>query len=257
MVLGLTYLKGLGTVNKVNVNPPTMGTNAVQRTQEALHSTILLPPWITKEIKAADASSFSKLFLLVCEKAHDQDCLVDAKQDGDNVIPSTTHCKDVLHILQLLWYWNYAANLPQQSVTCNLACHPAQSVETHTWCRDIHSWFICPHQGTSNITHPLAIDTTSLSHLIDNLNAMCTGSLLSSASLKKGTATLSPKTKVMMYNALSVDGLTPQPDLPTSLQNFLNPVTTVNLLEHLQDQLQQKNCICRITPGTSAENTHG
>eukprot|EP00957_Ditylum_brightwellii_P015105 1139243-Ditylum_brightwellii.AAC.1 len=101
---GLVYLKDLDTVDKANANPPTTGPNTVPRTEEALHSIILLPLWIIKVIEEAEASSFVKLFLLVCEKAHDQDSLVDAENDNKNAIPSTKHCKDVLHILQSLWY---------------------------------------------------------------------------------------------------------------------------------------------------------
>eukprot|EP00957_Ditylum_brightwellii_P202490 15330428-Ditylum_brightwellii.AAC.1 len=49
---GLAYLKDLDTLDKANANPLTTGPNAVQRTEELLHSTILLSPWITKEIDA-------------------------------------------------------------------------------------------------------------------------------------------------------------------------------------------------------------
>eukprot|EP00957_Ditylum_brightwellii_P177428 13514778-Ditylum_brightwellii.AAC.1 len=61
----------------------------------------------------------------------------------------------------------------------------------------------------------------------------CVSSLLSSASPKKGATNFLPKTKVMMCNSLSVDGLAPQPDLPTTLQNFLDQATTPNALECL------------------------
>eukprot|EP00957_Ditylum_brightwellii_P208332 15356886-Ditylum_brightwellii.AAC.2 len=94
--------------------------------------------------------------------------------------------------------------------------------------------------------HPLAIDMKILSHFIDNLNATCTSSLLSSSSVKKGTAKLLPKTKAMLCNAASVDGMNLQPDLPTSLQSFLGQSTIANVLEHICDQLLQRNCICGI-----------
>eukprot|EP00957_Ditylum_brightwellii_P207924 15355130-Ditylum_brightwellii.AAC.1 len=55
----------------------------------------------------------------------------------------------------------------------------------------------------------------------------------------------------MMCNTASMDGVTPMPDLPTMLQTFLDQATTANALEHLRDQLQQRNCICRIAPGAS------
>eukprot|EP00957_Ditylum_brightwellii_P181307 13811688-Ditylum_brightwellii.AAC.1 len=55
----------------------------------------------------------------------------------------------------------------------------------------------------------------------------------------------------MACNTSSVDGQTPQPDLPISLKKILNQATTANLLEHLRDQLQQRNCICGVAPGAS------
>eukprot|EP00957_Ditylum_brightwellii_P172364 13121628-Ditylum_brightwellii.AAC.1 len=48
-----------------------------------------------------------------------------------------------------------------------------------------------------------------------------------------------------------MDGVTPMPDLPTTLQTFLDQATTANALEHLRNQLQQRNCICGIAPGAS------
>eukprot|EP00957_Ditylum_brightwellii_P130082 9921823-Ditylum_brightwellii.AAC.1 len=83
--------------------------------------------------------TLSKIFLLICKKVHNQDCLVDAELDDNAAMPSITCREDVLHILQSLWYWNYAMKLPTNSVMCKAACHPAQSVEAHTWCQDIHS----------------------------------------------------------------------------------------------------------------------
>eukprot|EP00957_Ditylum_brightwellii_P015801 1190048-Ditylum_brightwellii.AAC.1 len=91
-VLGLAYLQDLDTANKINADPSTTGPNTIPRTEEVLHSTILLPPWITKAIDKAEASSFVEIFLVVHEKAHDQDCLVDANNNDDNAPPSTTHC---------------------------------------------------------------------------------------------------------------------------------------------------------------------
>eukprot|EP00957_Ditylum_brightwellii_P061101 4636490-Ditylum_brightwellii.AAC.1 len=72
-VPGLAYLQDLDTEDKVNTNPPTTGPNAVPQTEEALHSTILLPPWLTKEIEAAEVTSFIDLFLFIHKKAHGQD----------------------------------------------------------------------------------------------------------------------------------------------------------------------------------------
>eukprot|EP00957_Ditylum_brightwellii_P204513 15339619-Ditylum_brightwellii.AAC.1 len=42
-VLGLAYLQDLDTTDKINASPPTTGPNAIPRTEEVLHSTILLP----------------------------------------------------------------------------------------------------------------------------------------------------------------------------------------------------------------------
>eukprot|EP00957_Ditylum_brightwellii_P159778 12161750-Ditylum_brightwellii.AAC.1 len=81
-VPGLAYLKDLDAADKINVNPPTTRTNGVPRTEEVLHSTIILPTWITKAIEEAEVSSFIELFLMVCKKAHDQDRQVDV--DNDN-----------------------------------------------------------------------------------------------------------------------------------------------------------------------------
>eukprot|EP00957_Ditylum_brightwellii_P002205 169629-Ditylum_brightwellii.AAC.1 len=138
-VPGLAYLQDLDTAEKINADPPTTDPNAIPRTEEVLYSTILLPPWITKAIDKADASSFIEIYLVVCKKAHDQDCLVDVSTNDDNAPPSTIHHEDMLHILPPLWYWNWAVNQPQGSVTCNSACHPAQSAEACAWCKDIHS----------------------------------------------------------------------------------------------------------------------
>eukprot|EP00957_Ditylum_brightwellii_P133992 10216753-Ditylum_brightwellii.AAC.1 len=55
----------------------------------------------------------------------------------------------------------------------------------------------------------------------------------------------------MMCNAASTDSVTPMPDLPTTLQTFLDQATMANALEHLCGQLQQRNCICRIALGAS------
>eukprot|EP00957_Ditylum_brightwellii_P061102 4636490-Ditylum_brightwellii.AAC.2 len=60
------------------------------------------------------------------------------EQVGDDIPPSTIHQEDVLHILQSLWRWNYTANLLQNSVTCNAACHLTQPATASAWCRDIH-----------------------------------------------------------------------------------------------------------------------
>eukprot|EP00957_Ditylum_brightwellii_P081070 6166074-Ditylum_brightwellii.AAC.1 len=98
---GLAYLQDLDMADKINADPPTTGSSAIPRTEEVLHSTILLPPWITKAIDEAEASSFTEIYLVVCQKAHDQDRLVDADND-ENAPPSTVHHEDVLHILQLL-----------------------------------------------------------------------------------------------------------------------------------------------------------
>eukprot|EP00957_Ditylum_brightwellii_P210008 15364471-Ditylum_brightwellii.AAC.1 len=78
---------------------------------------------------------------------------------------------------------------------------------------------------------------------------MCVSSLFSSSTAKKGTAKLLLKTKMMLCNASMVDGRTLQPDLPVSLQNFLDQTTTADTLEHLCGQLLQWNCICGITLG--------
>eukprot|EP00957_Ditylum_brightwellii_P153901 11714666-Ditylum_brightwellii.AAC.1 len=101
-VLGLDYFKDIDTPVKLDVNPPTIGTCTVLQLEVALHSTILLPPWITKELEASEVTTLSKIFLLIQEKAHDQGCLVDAEQDDNNFTPSTTPREDVLHILQSL-----------------------------------------------------------------------------------------------------------------------------------------------------------
>eukprot|EP00957_Ditylum_brightwellii_P147185 11207904-Ditylum_brightwellii.AAC.1 len=133
-VPGLAYLQDLDTADNINTDPPTTGPNTIPRTEEVLHSTILLPPWITKAMDKAEASSFTKIYLVVCEKAHDQDCLVDANTDDANAPPSTVHREDVLHILQSLWYWNWAADAPQGSMPprtiggcpCLVQRHPQQ-----------------------------------------------------------------------------------------------------------------------------------
>eukprot|EP00957_Ditylum_brightwellii_P108438 8272126-Ditylum_brightwellii.AAC.1 len=57
--------------------------------EEALHSTILLPLWIAKILKVAEVSTFKETFLVIHEKAHNQDHLVDAEQEGNNATPST------------------------------------------------------------------------------------------------------------------------------------------------------------------------
>eukprot|EP00957_Ditylum_brightwellii_P212347 15367195-Ditylum_brightwellii.AAC.3 len=110
-VPGLDYLKDIDNQTKLDANPPTIGMCVILQTEIAFHSTILLPPWITKELKVAEVTMFSEIFLLIQEKAHDQDRLVDVEQDGEDFTPSTSHREDVFHILQPLWYWNYAANL--------------------------------------------------------------------------------------------------------------------------------------------------
>eukprot|EP00957_Ditylum_brightwellii_P182299 13888189-Ditylum_brightwellii.AAC.1 len=94
MVPGLAYFQDLDTKEKVNANPATTGPNAVPQTEEALHITILLPPWLTKEIKEAEVTSFLVLFLLICKKAHDQDSLADTEQVGENITPSTINRAD-------------------------------------------------------------------------------------------------------------------------------------------------------------------
>eukprot|EP00957_Ditylum_brightwellii_P124207 9467855-Ditylum_brightwellii.AAC.1 len=53
-VPGLAYLKDLDSEAKVDLKPPTAGRNAITRTEEGLHSTILLPPWVTKVIEEAE-----------------------------------------------------------------------------------------------------------------------------------------------------------------------------------------------------------
>eukprot|EP00957_Ditylum_brightwellii_P114780 8752810-Ditylum_brightwellii.AAC.1 len=60
---------------------------------------------------------------------------------------------------------------------------------------------------------------------------------------------------VMLCTAALVDGCMSQPDLliylPIYLQNFLDQTATSKVLEHLRDQLMQRNCICGIAQGTS------
>eukprot|EP00957_Ditylum_brightwellii_P208331 15356886-Ditylum_brightwellii.AAC.1 len=96
----LDYIKDLDTPTKLNVKPSTNGTHEVQRTKVALHSTILLPCWIPKELEETKVSTFFEIFLLIQEKAHSQDTLVETKQDNNTATPRTTYREDFLHILQ-------------------------------------------------------------------------------------------------------------------------------------------------------------
>eukprot|EP00957_Ditylum_brightwellii_P124472 9486240-Ditylum_brightwellii.AAC.1 len=210
-VPGATYVHNLDTKAVVDTVPPSSGKSTMTCTIVTLHSSFLLPPWLTKTIVEAGASTFTNIFLAICEAVHDLDRLEDTTaepQDNGNPPPSSTaHHNILLPLLQALsWCQNWAVNLINGYVKYDAACHPDQTTVTSRWVDDIHLCFLSKPQTSPTLApiNMLAMEAIMLSHSIDQPNDTCTSSLTSSlSSLKKGAHKLLSKIKTMLLHTAS------------------------------------------------------